>query len=249
MRVAKPIELIEEDRRKLEQQSRGRSIAARVVMRSRIILLAAAGLKNKQIAEKLKVAPRMATLWRDRASNLLQESGFRDFLIYCILPCPIHSAFFCGMGGIPTKFRSTPFPKMTKGLLKDAPRPGRPPSITAEVTAALIEKTTQSIPVNATHWSMRTMAQEMGICKASVFRIWRAHGLNPHRVTSFKVSSDPNFAEKLEDVAGLYLNPPEHALVLSADENSQIQALDRTQPGLPMKKGRGRRQGNLYHLR
>ena len=198
MRVAQPIELNEEDRRKLEQQARGRSIAARVVLRSRIILLAAAGLQNKQIAEKLKVAPRMATLWRDRFSKL----------------------------GI-------------EGLLKDAPRPGHPPSITAELTASLIEKTTQSTPANATHWSTRSMAKEIGISKASVSRIWRAHGLKPHRVTSFKVSNDPQFAEKLEDVVGLYLNPPEHAIVLSLDEKSQIQALDRTQPGLPMKKGRG----------
>ena len=107
------------------------------------------------------------------------------------------------------------------------------------MTASLIEKTTQSTPANATHWSTRTMAKEMGISKASVSRIWRAHGLKPHRVDSFKVSNDPRFAEKLEDVVGLYLNPPEHALVLSVDEKSQIQALDRTQPGLPMKKGRG----------
>ena len=198
MRVAQPIELNEEDRRKLEQQARGRSIAARVVLRSRIILLAAAGLQNRQIAEKLKVAPRMATLWRDRFSKL----------------------------GI-------------EGLLKDAPRPGHPPSITAELTASLIEKTTQSTPANATHWSTRSMAKEIGISKASVSRIWRAHVLKPHRVTSFKVSNDPQFAEKLEDVVGLYLNPPEHAIVLSLDEKSQIQALDRTQPGLPMKKGRG----------
>jgi transposase len=198
MRVAQPIELTGEDRRKLERQSRRRSIAARVALRSRIILLAAAGLQNKQIAEKLKVAPRMAMLWRDRFNKL----------------------------GI-------------KGLLKDAPRPGRPPSITAELTASLIEKTTQATPANATHWSTRTMAKEMGISKATVSRTWRAHGLKPHRVDSFKVSNDPLFAEKLEDVVGLYLNPPEHALVLSVDEKSRIQALDRTQPGLPMKKGRG----------
>jgi hypothetical protein len=90
------------------------------------------------------------------------------------------------------------------------------------------------------------MAKEMGISKASVSRIWRAHGLKPHRVDSFKVSNDPRFAEKLEDVVGLYLNPPEHALVLSVDEKSQIQALDRTQPGLPMKKGRGETMTHDY---
>jgi transposase len=124
------------------------------------------------------------------------------------------------------------------GLLKDAPRPGRAPLITPEVTATLIAKTTQCIPVNATHWSTRTMAREMGVSKASVSRIWRANGLKPHRIESFKVSNDPLFADKLEAIVGLYLNPPEHALVLSLDEKSQIQALDRTQPGLPLKKGR-----------
>ena len=104
---------------------------------------------------------------------------------------------------------------------------------------AVVAKTTQSSPANATHWSTRTMARVVGISEASVRRIWHAHGLKPHRIESFKVRNDPDFAAKLEDVVGLYLNPPEHAMVLSVDEKSQIQALDRTQPGLPMKKGRG----------
>jgi transposase len=195
MRVAQPIVLNEETRRELERQSRGRSTQARVVLRSRIVLLAAEGLQNKQIATTLNVAPRMAALWRGR----FIERGI-------------------------------------EGLLKDAPRPGRTPSI---CRAWLIEKTTQSTPATATQWSTRTMAREMGISKASVSRIWRASGLKPHRMESFKVSTDPNFADKLEAIVGLYLNPPEHALVLSVDEKSQIQALDRTQPGLPMKKGRG----------
>jgi transposase len=205
MRVADPIVLKEDVRRKLEQQARGRSTPARVVMRSRIILLANDGLQNKQIAERLRVAPRMVTLWRGRFLEL----------------------------GI-------------EGLLKDAPRPGRAPSISAEVTAALIAKTTQSTPTNATQWSTRTMAKEMSISRASVSRIWRANGLKPHRVDSFKVSNDPNFADKLEAIVGLYLHPPEHALVLSVDEKSQIQALDRTQPGLPLKKGRGQTMTHDY---
>jgi transposase len=125
------------------------------------------------------------------------------------------------------------------GLLKDAPRPGRTPSIPAEIVAQVIEKTTQSKPANATHWSRATMAREVGISDSSVGRIWRTNGLKPHRVDSFKVSNDPEFAEKLEAIVGLYLNPPEHALVLSVDEKSQIQALDRTQPSLPLKTGRG----------
>jgi hypothetical protein len=123
-------------------------------------------------------------------------------------------------------------------LLKDALRPGRTPSITASMIEQIIRKTTQTAPNNATHWSTRTMAREVGISEVSVRRIWRAHGLRPHRIESFKISNAPDSAAKLEDIVGLYLNPPEHALVLSVDEKSQIQALDRTQPGLPMKKGR-----------
>jgi len=125
-----------------------------------------------------------------------------------------------------------------EGLLKDASRPGRTPSISSRTVSLVIEKTTQSKPANATHWSRSTMAREAGISESSIGRIWRSHGLNPHRVTSFKVSNDPLFADKLEAIVGLYLSPPEHALVLSVDEKSQIQALDRMQPGLPLKKGR-----------
>jgi ABC-type nitrate/sulfonate/bicarbonate transport system substrate-binding protein len=124
-----------------------------------------------------------------------------------------------------------------QGLLKDAPRPGRTPRITAEAVAEAVARTTQTTPANATHWSTRSMAREAG-SEASVRRIWRAHGLKPHCVESFKVVNDPEFAAKLDDVVGIYLNPPEYALVLSVDEKSQIQALDRTPPGLPLKKGR-----------
>jgi hypothetical protein len=102
----------------------------------------------------------------------------------------------------------------------------------------IIEKTTQTRPRNATHWSTRTLAADIGVDHVFVHRVWRAHGLQPHRVRSFKLSRDPDFATKVADVVGLYLNPPEHALVFSVDEKSQIQALDRTQPGLPIKKGR-----------
>ena len=121
-------------------------------------------------------------------------------------------------------------------LQKDAPRPGRTRTITDRRVKKVVEMTLHRKPANATHWSTRTMAA--GISEASVRRIWRAHGLKPHQVRTFKLSRDPKFTEKLEDIVGLYLNPPEHALVLCADEKSQIQALDRTQPGLPMKKGR-----------
>jgi transposase len=129
---------------------------------------------------------------------------------------------------------------------KDAPRSGRPAAITPKMVQQVIAKTTQSTPPNATHWSTRGMAQEMGISDSTVLRIWRAHGLKPHRVETFKISKDPRFAEKLEAIVGLYPHPPEHALVLSVDEKSQIQALDRTQPGLPMKRGRGETMTHDY---
>ena len=118
---------------------------------------------------------------------------------------------------------------------KDLPRGGRRVSIDHQ---KIIELTTQTTPANATHWSTRTMAEEVGVSAATVTRVWRAHGLKPHRINAFKVSRDPLFVEKLEDIVGLYLSPPEHALVLCCDEKSQVQALDRTQPGLPLKKGR-----------
>ena len=123
-------------------------------------------------------------------------------------------------------------------LEKDAPRPGRTRTITNRRVKKVVEMTLHQKPARATHWSTRTMAAAAGISEASVRRIWRAHGLKPHQVRAFKLSRDPEFTEKLKDIVGLYLNPPEHALVLCADEKSQIQALDRTQPGLPMKKGR-----------
>ena len=129
-------------------------------------------------------------------------------------------------------------------LEKDATRPGRPRTITDDSTAEVIRKTTQEKPFNATHWSTRTMAAASGLSEATVRRIWHANGLKPHLVKTFKVSNDARFAEKLDTIVGLYLNPPEHAIVLCADEKSQIQALDRTQPGLPIKKGR---RGTMTH--
>jgi transposase len=124
------------------------------------------------------------------------------------------------------------------GIEKDAPRGGRKPRAREALAARIVEWTTQKKPANATHWSTRTLAAELGTNHALVNRVWRANGLKPHLVESFKLSNDKHFVEKLIDVVGLYLSPPEHALVLCADEKSQIQALDRTQPGLPMKKGR-----------
>jgi len=124
------------------------------------------------------------------------------------------------------------------GIERDAPRPGRTPTIDEALVAAIVRKTTQETPAGATQWSTRSMARAVGVSPSSVRRVWRRHGLKPHRVRSFKLSNDPEFAQKLNDIVGLYLDPPEHALVLSLDEKSQIQALDRTQPGLPLARGR-----------
>ncbi len=195
MRIAAAVDLSPEQRQALERMARGRSLPARVVERARVVLLAADGLENKEIARRMNMTPEKAARWRNR------------FLT----------------GGI-------------AALEKDAPRPGRTPTITERRVKRVVDMTLHNKPANATHWSTRTMARAAGISEASVRRIWRAHGLKPHQVRTFKLSRDPRFQEKLEDIVGLYLNPPEHAIVLCADEKSQIQALDRTQPGLPMKK-------------
>lgn len=129
------------------------------------------------------------------------------------------------------------------GLRRDAPRPGRPAKHDAQ---RIVTLTTTSQPAQATDWSRALMAQAAGVSASTVGRVWRRHGLKPHRVATFKVSRDPQFAEKLEAIVGLYLAPPERALVLCVDEKSQIQALDRTQPGLPLRQGRQRTQTHDY---
>jgi len=205
MRVARPVVLNSEQLKQLEQWSRARSLPARLVERSRIVLLAAEGKLDIEIAAQLSISSPKAARWRNR------------FLA----------------GGL-------------EGLKKDAPRPGRTPRITLGFVREVIARTTQTKPSNATHWSTRTLAAEMGISDSSVLRIWQAHGLKPHLIETFKVSNDPLFADKLEAIVGLYLHPPEHAVVLSVDEKSQIQALDRTQPGLPIKRGRGATMTHAY---
>ena len=139
--------------------------------------------------------------------------------------------------------------KGVDGLLKDATRPPRRKPLSAETINRVVHMTLHETPPNATHWSLRRMAAATGLSHSSVQRIWQAHGLKPHRVETFKVSRDKNFAAKVADVVGLYLNPPDKALVLCVDEKSQIQALDRTQPGLPMKKGRALAQHGRAVLR
>ena len=130
------------------------------------------------------------------------------------------------------------------GLLRDRNRGTGRPALGAAVKSLVLTKTMRQRPPNATHWSVRTMGKAVGISHTSVQRIWAEHGLKPHLVSTFKVSNDPRFAEKVADVVGLYLDPPDKALVFSVDEKSQIQALDRTQPGLPIKKGRA---GTMTH--
>ena len=205
MRRAQPVTLNTAQCKQLDRYARGRQVAVRLALRARIVLLAAHGLENKQIAAQLGVSRQLVARWRTR----FLESGIA-------------------------------------GIAKDAPRPGRTPAVSKQKVQQIIHKTTREKPSNATHWSRRTMAAAAGVSASTVGRIWRAHGLKPHRVKTFKLSNDPRFAEKLDDIVGLYLNPPEHALVLSLDEKSQIQALDRTQPGLPLKKGRGQTMTHDY---
>ena len=132
------------------------------------------------------------------------------------------------------------------GILEDLPRSGRPKQITAEQEAAIVEATMKTTPKDATHWSLRTMAAAQKVSAATVQRIWAKHKLQPHRVESFKFSNDPQFAPKVRDIVGLYMNPPDKAIVLSVDEKSQIQALDRTQPILPLRPGLPERQTHDY---
>lgn len=203
MRIAPIVELTSELESQLSKAAKGSSVSVRFSQRSQIVLLAARGMQDIQIAQQLGITRQRAARWRERFLRL----------------------------GI-------------DGLKQDAPRPGRRKKFSAQKVKAIVRKTLEEKPANATHWSTRTMAKAVGISEIAVRRIWKAHGLKPHLCRTFKLSNDKRFVEKLEDVVGLYLNPPEHAIVLSCDEKSQIQALDRTQPGLPMKKGRA---GTMTH--
>jgi transposase len=203
MRRAPAIVLEADTLEKLEQLARSRSQSVRLAQRSRIILLAAAGLDNDTIGMELNITRQKVGRWRIRFA----ERGM-------------------------------------EGILQEEPRSGRPPLIGPRKRAAIVRTTLDERPANATQWSRTLMSAKARVSPSTVGRIWKAHGLKPHLSGTFKLSNDKQFAEKLEDVVGLYLNPPEHAIVLSCDEKSQIQALDRTQPGLPMKKGRC---GTLTH--
>ena len=182
---------------RLERLIADRNTPRKVVWRSRIVLLSAAGCGTMEIMRRTGISK--PTVWRWQARYL--EAG-------------------------------------VDGLLRDKSRPPGTPPLSAAIKTLVLTKTMRETPPDATHWSVRSMARAVGISHTSVQNIWRAHGLKPHLVDSFKVSNDPAFAEKVEDVVGLYLDPPDKAVVFSVDEKSQIQALDRSQPGLPMKKGR-----------
>lgn len=194
MHLGTAISLTPEQRAELQRRVRSQTLDVRAVRRAQIVLLAAQGMGNREIARELGVGRVQVARWRDR---------------------------FAAEG--------------LAAIAADRPRSGRKPRIDA---AEIVRLTTQSTPEGATHWSTRRLAAKLGISDTTVLKVWRAHGLKPHRVERFKVSRDPRFVEKLEDIVGLYLSPPEHALVLCCDEKSQVQALDRTQPGLPLKPGR-----------
>jgi transposase len=187
--------LSDAERQTLDGWARRRTSAQALALRARIVLGAAAGQSNTELAGRLGVTRMTVAKWRGRFA--------RD---------------------------------RVDGLL-DEKRPGRPRTIGDEKVDEVITKTLESRPKNATHWSTRSMAAEAGLSQTAVSRIWRAFGLQPHRVESFKLSTDPLFVDKVRDVVGLYLDPPERALVLCVDEKSQIQALDRSQPILPMLPG------------
>ena len=199
-----PLALADDERDKLEGWVRRPKTSQRLALRSRIVLAAAAGDSNTDIARRLRVTLPTVGKWRAR------------FLA-----------------------------DRLEGLV-DEPRPGAARTITDADVEAVITKTLESKPEHATHWSTRGMAKACGLSQTAVSRIWRAFGLKPHLRETFKLSTDPFFVEKVRDVVGLYLNPPDRAIVLSVDEKSQVQALDRTQPLLPMTPGQAERGTHDY---
>jgi transposase len=202
---AQALRVDDTQRKRLLSLVRSGKTPQKVVMRARLVLLAADGTPNNATAKELGISRPTVLLWRDRFTRR----------------------------GVP-------------GLLRDAPRSGRKKTIAPEVVQRVVEATLKTTPPGATHWTTRTMAKAQLLSHMTVQRIWKAHGLQPHRVETFKLSNDPQFVEKVRDIVGLYLNPPAKALVLSIDEKSQIQALDRTQPLLPLRPGIPARQTHDY---
>ena len=188
----------------MQAWARRRKSAQALAQRSRVVLAAAEGLKNTEIAERFGITRGMAAKWRSR---------FAEYRL--------------------------------DGLL-DEPRPGRPRTITDAQVEEVIVRTLETRPKDATHWSTRSLAAQVGLSQSAVSRIWRAFGLQPHRQQTWKLSRDPQFVAKVRDVVGLYLDPPERAVVLCVDVKSQIQALDRTAPILPMLPGTPARATHDY---
>lgn len=186
------IVLSDVERAELEGWARRRTSAAGLALRSRIVLAAADGERNSDMAARMKISRSTVRRWRNRFVE-----------------------------------------QRCDGLL-DEPRPGRPRVVGDVQIEALITATLETTPVDATHWSTRSMAEHLGLSQSMVSRVWRAFGLAPHKQDSWKLSKDPLFVEKVRDIVGLYLDPPERALVLCVDEKTQIQALNRTQPVFPM---------------
>jgi transposase len=201
---AAEIVLTTDERAELEGWARRRTSAAGLAMRSRIVLAAADGGTNTELAERLGLSITTVRRWRNR------------FVV-----------------------------DRLDGLL-DEPRPGRPRVVGDERIKDLITTTLETTPANATHWSTRSMAEHLGLSQSMVSRVWRAFGLAPHKQDSWKLSKDPQFVEKVRDVVGLYLDPPERAVVLCVDEKTQIQALNRTQPVFPMLPGTPARASHDY---
>src|SRR5437868_11620508 len=198
------IELTDDERARLEAWARRRTSAQALALRSRVVLAAAQGLNNTEIAQRLGVHRPMVRKWRSRFAEHRLDG------------------------------------------LTDEARPGRPRTVTDAQVEEVIAKTLETTPRDATHWSTRSMASEVGLTQSAVLRIWQAFGLQPHRQQSWKLSKDPLFIDKVRDVVGLYLNPPERAVALCVDEKSQIQALDRTAPILPMLPGTPQRATHDY---
>ena len=203
-RAAVRIELSDVERAELAARARRRKTSRADAMRAEIVLLAAEGMSNVSIAERLGVTRVTVTTWRNRFAH-----------------------------------------ERLDGLL-DEPRPGAPRKIGDEKIAEVVTTTLETLPRAATHWSTRSMARACGLSVSTVHRIWRAFSLQPHRSETFKLSTDPLFVEKVRDIVGLYLDPPDRALVICIDEKSQIQALDRTQPLLPMRPGQAERHTHDY---
>lgn len=190
-----PITLSTEEQSQLNTIANSRSLPHGIVSRAKIILMAAEGQPNQDIAKKVALSKQMVCKWRQR---YIEQ----------------------GISG-----------------LHDELRPGRPRSISDEEVAEIVHKTLKTKPKNATHWTIRSLEKETKLTRPTIHRIWKAFGLQPHRQEHFKLSTDPFFVEKVRDIVGLYLNPPDKAVVLCVDEKSQIQALNRTQPILPIGLG------------